>query len=71
MGDVKIRVEMICKCGNTVEARSDDYNGSSAKDAIILYDHMIYICAKCGKTMSRRVVRMETNETEIVLLTGE
>lgn len=68
--DIKIRVEMICECGNTVEEEnSGAYDGSSRakKGAIVVCNRFTYICAKCGKTMSRRVVKTTATETETIL----
>lgn len=65
--NVEIRVEMICECGNTTELESGSCSSISSKGAIVLYEHAVYICAKCGATMSRRVVKTTKTETETIL----
>jgi len=68
----EIRVEMICVCGNIAEPEYGNSSRSSS-DAIVLYDHVTYICNQCGAEMKRRVVRTikTETETETVLQTGE
>lgn len=63
----KIRVEMVCGCGNTAEPDTGGYGSRSGKGAIVLHNYLTYICAKCGKTMSHRIVKKVTTETETVL----
>ena len=67
MEDSKIVVTMVCKCGQEAcieTARQSD------KYAIVIYDQTVYICTKCGKEMTRRVVKVETAQTETIISEG-
>lgn len=70
--DVKIRVEMVCECGNTAEPEGNSCdNRSNSSGAIILYNDITYICDKCGVEMKRRIIKTTKTETETEVLQKE
>lgn len=61
----KIRIDRVCECGNVVAEEIGGFgNQNGGHKHFVIYNHSIYICAECGKEMTRKIVKTEITETE-------
>jgi len=60
----RIRVKMVCECGNTAYPMTEN---RVSENAIAFYDNISYICIKCGKIMDRKIIKTETSTIETII----